>query len=58
MTTVLCRQEDAVRQLLGVPSSFAVAGLIVLGHPVRQVSRLRRMPVAEFSFVDHFGASE
>jgi nitroreductase len=55
MTTVLCRQEDAVRELLGVPPSFAVAGLIVLGHPVHQVRKLRRRPVERFTFVDRFG---
>jgi nitroreductase len=55
MTTVLCRQEDAVRELLGVPSSFAVAGLVALGHPVHQVLKLRRKPVEEFTFVDRFG---
>jgi nitroreductase len=55
MTTVLCRQEDAVRELLDVPPAFAVAGLIVLGHPVSQVRKLRRKEVEEFSFVDRFG---
>lgn len=54
MTTVLCRQEDAVRELLGVPPSFAVAALIALGHPARHVTRLRRKPVEEFTFVDRF----
>jgi len=51
MTTVLCRQEDAVREL----PAFAVAGLIVLGHPVRQIRKLRRKAVEEFTFVDRFG---
>jgi nitroreductase len=55
MTTVLCRQEDAVRELLGIPPSFAVAGLIAIGHPVRQIHRLRRQPVEEFTFLDRFG---
>jgi nitroreductase len=54
MTTVLCRQEAAVRELLAVPASLAVAGLIVLGYPVRQMSRLRRAPVEAFTFVDRF----
>ncbi|HXY42933.1 MAG TPA: nitroreductase family protein [Acidimicrobiales bacterium] len=57
MTTVLCRQEDAVRELLGVPPAFAVAALIALGHPVRQISRLRRRPVEEFTSVDRFNGS-
>jgi len=55
MTTVLCRQEDAVRELLGVPRRFAVAGLIVLGHPVRQIVKLRRNPVENFMSMDRFG---
>jgi nitroreductase len=55
MTTVLCRQEPAVRTLLDVPPSLALAGLVLLGHPERQVSRLRRRPVDEFCFVDSVG---
>jgi nitroreductase len=55
MTTVLCRQEEAVQELLDVPRRFAVAGLIVLGHPVRQIVKLRRNPVESFMFVDRFG---
>ncbi|MFZ0171168.1 MAG: nitroreductase family protein, partial [Acidimicrobiales bacterium] len=58
MTTVLCRQEDAVRELLGVPAAFAVAALVVLGHPVRQISKLRRRPVEEFTFIDRFEGAE
>jgi nitroreductase len=56
MTTVICRQEDRVKDLLGVPMEFAVAGLVVLGHPERQVTRLRRRPVEEFAYVDRYGA--
>jgi nitroreductase len=55
MTTVICRQEQAVKRLLRVPMEFAVAGLIALGHPVRQVTRLRRRDVGEFTFRDTFG---
>jgi len=54
LTTVLTRQEPAVRELLGFPASFAVAGLVALGHPVRQVRKLRRGPVEAFAFVDRF----
>jgi nitroreductase len=55
MTTVICRQEDAVKELLGVDPELAVAGLVVLGHPVRQVTRLRREPVERFCSVDRYG---
>jgi nitroreductase len=54
MTTALARQEPAVKQLLGIPDDFAVAGLLALGHPVRQITRLRRAAVDEFTTVDRF----
>ncbi len=54
MTTMLVRQEPAVRELLGVPEYFAVAGAIALGHPVRRPTRLRRSPVPEFATFDAF----
>lgn len=52
MTTVLCRQEDAVRDVIGIPSGHALAALLALGHPARDVSRLRRRRVEEFTTVD------
>lgn len=57
LTSVLARQEPAVRQLLGFPEDFALAGLLVLGHPERQVTRLSRRPVEEFAWIDRFGGT-
>lgn len=54
MTTVLARQEPAVKELLGIPAGHAVAGLVALGHPVKQVTKLRRAEVAEFTSIDRF----
>jgi nitroreductase len=54
MTTVLARQEPAVKELLGIPDGHAVAGLVALGHPVKQVTKLRRAEVAEFTSIDRF----
>lgn len=54
MTSVLARQEPAVRELIGIPDDHAVAGLIALGHPERTIRRLRRHPVEEFTTVDRF----
>lgn len=54
MTTVLARQEPAVKELLGIPDGHAVAGLIALGHPEKHVTRLRRAEVADFTRVDRF----
>lgn len=52
MTTVICRQEPAVKELLGFPEWMAVAGLVALGVPAKVITRLRRRPVAEFTTVD------
>jgi len=54
MTTMLTRQEPAVRRLLGVPDELAVAACIALGHPVKRATRLRRAAVEEFTTVDRF----
>jgi nitroreductase len=54
LTSVLVRQEPAVRELLGIPDGFAVAGLMALGHPRKMITKLRRAPVAEFTVVDRF----
>jgi len=54
MTTMVVREERAVRELLGVPDTHAVAGLLALGHPVSQPTRLRRGAVEEFATVDRF----
>ena len=54
MTTVLCRQEPAVKELLAIPDGHAVAGLLALGRPVRTITKLRRDPVESFTTVDRF----
>lgn len=54
LTSVLARQEPAVRELIGLPDDHAVAGLIALGRPKRVVRSLRRKPVEEFTTVDRF----
>jgi nitroreductase len=54
MTTMVVRDEATVLELLGVPDTHIVAGVLALGHPVRQPSRLRRGPVEEFASVDRF----
>ena len=54
MTTVLARQEDAVKELLHIPDGHAVAGMLALGHPVKEITRLRRQEVEAFTTVDSF----
>jgi nitroreductase len=54
LTSVLVREEPAVRELIGIPDDYAIAGLIALGHPVRTVRKLRRRPVEQFTTIDRF----
>ena len=54
MTTMATRHEPEVRDVLGVPEEFAVAGILAVGHPTRVPSRLKRLEVESFTTVDHF----
>jgi nitroreductase len=54
MTTMPVRQEPAVKELLHVPDHCVVAGLIALGHPVKEFRKLTRNPVEDFATVDTF----
>lgn len=54
LTTVLARQEPVVRELLGIPEGFAVAGLLAIGRPRKVITKLRRAPVEAFTTVDRF----
>jgi hypothetical protein len=51
---VLARQEPALRALLEIPEHFILATMIPLGKPARQITRLRRAPVEEFTTVGFF----
>lgn len=53
-TTIICRAENEVRDLLQVPGTFAVAGLMALGAPTKRLTRLTRRPVESFTTVDRF----
>jgi len=57
MTTMPVRRESDVRALFDIPDTVAVASLVVLGRPVRQLRRLRRAPVSAFTWVDRFEGS-
>lgn len=48
ITTMAVAEEPAVLELLGAPDHYAVAAVVPLGRPVKQVTRLRRREVEEF----------
>lgn len=52
ITTMAVRREPEVAKLLGLSSTQALACVIALGEPARQVSKLRRAEVASFTTVD------
>jgi nitroreductase len=54
ITTMLTRQEPEVREVLGIPDTYAVVAGVALGYPVKQPKRLRRGPVERFATVDRF----
>jgi nitroreductase len=55
LTTMVVPSEDAVRDLLGIPPEWAVAGALALGYPAaRRPTRLRRAPVERFATLDRF----
>jgi len=54
ITSVLMREEPAVKELLGIPDGFGVAALIAIGHPRKVITKLRRAAVEDFTAVDRF----
>jgi nitroreductase len=54
VTTAVVPAEAGVRHLLDLPDTHAVAALLPLGVPVRQLTRLTRLPVEDFTTVDRF----
>jgi nitroreductase len=54
LTTMAVAEEPRIKDLLGVPDAYAIAAVVPLGKPVRQLTKLRRRPVAEFASCERF----
>jgi nitroreductase len=52
--TMAAAEEPRVRELLRLPDGYAIATVMPLGKPVRQVSKLTRRPVADFVTRERF----
>ncbi|HEV3227489.1 MAG TPA: nitroreductase family protein [Acidimicrobiales bacterium] len=52
MTTMVIQREVEVMALLDAPSEMAVAALVALGRPVRELRRLTRGDVKDFATAD------
>lgn len=53
-TTFVAGSEDELKSLLGIPDHMAVAALIPMGRPVKQLTRLKRKPVGEFTMLERW----
>jgi nitroreductase len=54
LNTAVAAEEPRARALLGIPDAFAIAALVPLGKPVRQLTKLRRRPVEELVTRERF----
>ena len=54
ITTMAVAEEPALRELLGIPEPYAVAAVVPLGKPVKQLTRLRRVEVDELTRLEHW----
>jgi nitroreductase len=57
ITTMAVAEEPALKRLLGIPEPFAVAAVVPLGKPVRQLKRLNRVAVADMTHFDHWNGA-
>ena len=57
LTTLLCAEEPAVRELFDIPEDYAVAALLAIGWPMpeRQYTKLTRKPVEEIAYRNAWG---
>lgn len=57
LTTMAVAEEPALLELLGAPEGYAVAAVVPIGKPVKQLTRLRRQPVEEFVTLETFSGT-
>lgn len=55
MTTLHRHNEDAVRELLGIPENAHTAALIPIGWPMGRFGPINRKPVSEVTYLDTWG---
>ena len=54
LTTFVAPAEAEVRRLFSLPDHYAVSALLPIGKPVKQLSKLKRKRVEEFTTVDAY----
>lgn len=54
VSTMAVAEEPRVRELLGIPGTYALAALLPLGKPRKQLTKLRRAGVGELATRERF----
>ena len=54
LTTMPVIGESKIQELLGIPSHVALAAVIPMGRPVKQLTKLRRKPVEEIASLERW----
>src|SRR5262250_1802133 len=57
ITTLAVAQEPKVKELFGLPPHVAVAAVMPLGRPVKQLTKLARKPVSDFAMRERWGGA-
>ena len=55
ITTMAIAEEPAMKELLGIPEPYAVAAVVPLGRPVKQLTKLKRVEVDGLTHREHWG---
>jgi len=58
LTTFVTAHEPHVKELFGLPDDHALAALVPIGKPVKQLTKLRRNPVSSFTTVNTFNGEK
>ena len=54
LTTLAAASEPDVKALFSIPDGHAIAAMLPVGRPVKQLTKLTRRPVEDFVKVDAF----
>jgi nitroreductase len=57
ITTLAVAEEPKIQQLLDIPKHVAIAAVMPLGRPVKQLTKLKRKAVPEFATLERWGGT-
>ncbi len=52
ITTIPISNEPAIQDYLNIPRHIAIAAIIPMGKPVKQITKLNRKPVEDFTYLE------